>query len=116
MRTQQKTLRQRTLQKHGEVWWVTVVCVGVEKASSYEGNTKLYEAMVKMSEKIKVNEHWLIMQAINEHTGLNTDHHSWGGQWEEGLHHQSPPPPPLSSLLWSLWGLFSYHSNMKWLI
>ena len=53
-----------------EVWWVTVVYMGVEGAENREENRKLYEALAETHRKVG-KEKWVLMGDFNSHIGLN---------------------------------------------
>ncbi|KAG0715447.1 hypothetical protein GWK47_011916 [Chionoecetes opilio] len=52
-----------------EVWWVTVVYMGVEGRGNQEDNRKLFEAMLEIKEKVG-RDKWVIMGDMNGHIGL----------------------------------------------
>ena len=55
-----------------EVWWVTVVYMGVESTENYEENWKMYELMTEISWAIG-KEKWVVMGDLNGHIGLNNE-------------------------------------------
>ena len=52
-----------------DVWWVTVVYMGVEGRDNYEDNRKLYDALLETKEKVGKDK-WIIMGDRNGHIGL----------------------------------------------
>lgn len=55
-----------------EVWWITVVYMGVEGPENYEENKKLFDLMTEIGMEIG-KEKWVIMGDLNGHIGLNNE-------------------------------------------
>ena len=55
-----------------EIWWITVVYMGVENPENREGNKKLYKALEEMKEMVG-DEKWIILGDFNGHVGMKNE-------------------------------------------
>lgn len=61
------------------VWWVTVVYMGMESQRNDEDNGKLYEAVTSLKERVGQNK-WVVMGDLNGHIGLMEEMVNQNGQ------------------------------------
>ena len=62
-----------------DVWWITVVYMGVEGRENLDNNRKLYEALLETKEKVG-REKWVIMGDFNGHVGQLNEKANANGQ------------------------------------